>query len=127
MRYLKSLITTRSDYSEMFRYKVVKVLSVHSFHSHQISVVTISDRDGNKYKGIAVTPVPEELFAEATYYEGMGDGGKPLIIGSQTALSLCKFIDDVLHGKLPSKILVYSNKPKLKITLKKFTKKWHGE
>lgn len=109
----------------MFKYKVDKVLSIHSFLSHQISVVAISDKEENMYKGIAVFPVPEELFAEAAYHDGMGDSGKPLIIDSQIALSLCEFIEDTLTGKLPSKIIVNSNGPQLSITLKKYTKKWH--
>ena len=127
MRILKNLVTSRSQYSDMFKYEVDSVLSTHSFHSHQVSVVTISDKEENKYKGIAVFPVPEELYTEAIYYETAGCVGKPLVIGPETALSLCEFIDDVLLGRLQSKILVYSDKPKLKITLKNYTKKWHGE
>lgn len=109
----------------MFKYKIEKVISTHSYISHQISVITLSDQKGNIFTGIAVSPIPISLFSEATYSEAMGDYGKPLIIDARQAMLLCAFIENVLNGILPSKILVRSNGPALRIILKKYMKNWH--
>lgn len=109
----------------MTKFKTEHVLSSHSFLSHQISVITLSDEEGRMYKGIAVSPIPIGLFSEATYSEAMGDYGKLLMIDTQQSKLLCTFIEDVLDGKLPGKILVNSNGPPLRIKLKKYIKNWH--
>ena len=109
----------------MFEYKTEKLLSTHSFGTHQISVITLSDSHGDSYKGIAVSPIPYSLFSEATFSEAMGDYGKPLIIEEKQSLLLCQFIEEVLSGSLPKKIEVESNGPPLKIKLKKYIKNWH--
>lgn len=110
----------------MFEHKTEKVFSTHSFGSHQISVITLSDNHGNLHKGIAVSPVPYSLFSEAVYSEAMGDHGKPLIVESPQSMLICQFIEEVLNGSLPRKIKIKSSGPPLKIELIKYIKNWHG-
>jgi len=108
----------------MFKYKITKQLSIHSFYNYQISVVTMSDKQGNIHKGIAVLPPPDAMYYEESIVTGNCD--QPLIVDHRQALLLCRFIGEVLSGSLPQKIEVKTNGPSLKINLKKYVKKWYG-
>jgi hypothetical protein len=109
----------------MFEYKILKQLSIHSLYNYQISVITMSDKQGIVYKGIAVLPPPDAMFFEESTVTGNCD--QPLIVDHRQALLLCRFIGAVLSGSLPKKIEVKTNGPTLKIHLKKFEKKWYGD
>jgi len=108
----------------MYEYKILERLSIHSFYNYQISVITISDKQENIHKGIAVLPAPDAMFNEMSAVTG--DFDQPLIIDQRQALLLCHFIGEVLSGSLPRKIEVKTNGPTLKIHFKKFVKNWYG-
>ena len=110
----------------IYGYAVKEVFSTHSFNTHQISVITLTDKEDKTYHGIAVTPIPYALFTEAMHSEAMGDHGKPLILEKSQALSFCRFIDGVLKGNLPSKISFNIDGILLLIKLGKYNKNWHG-
>ena len=110
----------------VYGYAVKEVFSTHSFNTHQITVITMTNKEGETYQGIAVAPIPYTLFAEATHSEAMGDYGKPLIFEKTQALSFCHFIDGILKGDLPSKISFNLNGLLLSIRLGKYNKNWHG-
>jgi hypothetical protein len=108
----------------MYTYKILQRLSLHSFLNYQISVVTMSDKQGKVHNGIAVLPAPDLTFSEMSTVTG--DFDQPLKVDHRQALLLCRFIGKVLDGSLPEKIEVKTNGPVLKIHLKKFIPKWYG-
>ena len=108
----------------MYEYRILEQLSVHSFYNYQVSVITLSDKQGNKFKGLTFLPAPDITFNETSAVTGNFD--QPLIVDRQQASSLCGFLGEVLEGSLPRKIEVETNGPTLTIHLKKFTNKWYG-
>lgn len=110
----------------MSKYKTEQILSTHSFDSHDISVISMSDPEGNLYKGIGVFPIPLGYFQESVHADVMGDYvGMPLIIDDEQALLFCRFIEEVINMQLPRKIRIHSTGPFLKIQVKKYVKNWH--
>jgi len=110
----------------MINYKIDNVVSTHSFNSYQVSVVEYLDREKVRKKGIAVAPIPGYFFEEATYSEAMGNFGKPLGLDTEEVRNFYSFISGVLSGKLPAKIVVNHQGPKLRISLNRFVENWHG-
>lgn len=108
----------------MNEYKILEKLSIHSFDNYQISVITMSDKQGKQHKGIAVSPAPDIAFNKMS--EVTGNFDQPLVVGNEQALLFCHYIEEVLNGGFPKKIEVITSGPVLRLNLKKFTEKWHG-
>lgn len=108
----------------MFEYKILERFSIHSFDKYQISVITMSDKQEKVFNGIAILPAPDIMFNEMS--DVTGDFDQPIIVEGIQALQLCRFIEEILCGSLPSKIEVKTNGPILKIHFNKYTKNWHG-
>ncbi len=91
-----------------------------------MSVVTISNKDGELFKGIAIFPIPINFFEEYNYIEANGLLGKPLVIGESQAARICQYLGEVLNGDLRDQLEFSSGGLDIRIRLKKFIEKYHG-
>ncbi len=111
---------------QRFEYETETLISTHSFDWYQVSVVTISTRQGKQLRGIAIFPIPATYFDESAYIDAHQKWGKPLVLNSRQSIHLCQYIENILEGRLPGKYEIFSNGLNLKIVIKKYIKKWHG-
>ena len=91
-----------------------------------MSVVTISNKEGELFNGIAIFPIPVNFFDEYNYIEANGLLGKPLVIEKSQTIKICKYLGEVLNGDLRGQLEFSSSGLDIKIRLKKFIEKYHG-
>jgi len=109
-----------------FEFKIDKVISTHSFDRYQMSVVTISNKKGELFNGIAIFPIPVNLFEEYNYIEANGLLGKPLVVEKSQTIRICQFLRKVLDGDLRGQLEFSSGGLDIKIRFKKFIENYHG-
>lgn len=91
-----------------------------------MSVVTISNKKGKLFNGIAIFPIPVNFFEEYSYIEANGLLGKPLVIENVQTIGICQYLGKVLNGDLQGQVEFSSGVLDIKFRIKKFIENYHG-